>query len=277
MLTVKNRLREGKAPGAENAARDVTGFAGKDGARGKNISGKERFRHEWKYRISDEEHDLMRFRMAPAIRLDRNAKNGGYLIRSLYFDDYRNSAYEEKDAGVLMRKKYRIRIYNYSSKTIHLERKKKFGSYIYKESAPLKKEEFYRILEGDYGFLLTSPHPLLREFYAECVTNVLRPRCIVDYEREPWVMDEGTVRITFDMNVRAAVGGFDIFDRTLPTLPVMEPGELILEVKYTEFLPQLVRNLIPPKSQEQTAFSKYVLCYDRTAYLRGFEYFNAGE
>ncbi|MFR7798920.1 MAG: hypothetical protein ACLU37_13135 [Collinsella sp.] len=42
----------------------------------------------------------------------------------------------------------------------------------------------------------------------------------MDYEREPWVMDEGTVRITFDMNVRAAVGSFDIFDATLPALPV---------------------------------------------------------
>ena len=35
-----------------------------------------------------------------------------------------------------MRKKYRIRIYNNNDKFIKLERKKKFGSYIYKESAP---------------------------------------------------------------------------------------------------------------------------------------------
>ncbi|ETJ26001.1 hypothetical protein Q604_UNBC17568G0001, partial [human gut metagenome] len=30
--------------------------------------------------------------------LDRHAQNGGYTIRSLYFDDYWNSAYEEKEA-----------------------------------------------------------------------------------------------------------------------------------------------------------------------------------
>ena len=40
---------------------------------------------------------------------------------------------------------------------------------------------------------------------------LLRPRVIVDYEREPWILDAGTVRITFDMNVRAAVDGFDVF------------------------------------------------------------------
>ena len=55
----------------------------------------------------------------------------------------------------------------------------------------------------------------------------------MDYEREPWVMDEGTVRITFDSNVRAAVGSFDIFDATLPALPVLEPGKLVMEVKFT--------------------------------------------
>ena len=75
---------------------------------------------------------------------------------------------------------------------------------------------------------------------------MMRPRTIVDYEREPWVMDEGTVRITFDMNVRAAVGSFDIFDATLSALPVLEPGKLVMEVKFTEFCPQLVRDMVPP-------------------------------
>ena len=78
-------------------------------------------------------------------------------IRSLYFDDYWNSAFEEKEAGVLMRKKYRIRIYDCSERSIRLERKKKFGSFIYKESAPLTTEEVWKILDGDYGFLLKSP------------------------------------------------------------------------------------------------------------------------
>ncbi len=123
-----------------------------------------------------------------------------------------------------MRKKYRIRIYDCSDRSIKLERKKKFGSYIYKESAPLTKEEFYKILDGDYKFLLSSPYSLCREFYVECVSNLMRPRTIVDYDRVPWIMDEGTVRITFDSDVRAAVGSYDIFDPSLPTLPVLEPG-----------------------------------------------------
>lgn len=238
-----------------------------------HLSG-EHYRHELKYLISYGEKAALEARMAPILQLDPHAANGDYFIRSLYFDDYWRSAYEEKDAGVLLRKKYRIRIYNCSERSIKLERKKKFGSWIYKEDAALTRAEFDSILAGEYGFLLQSSQPLCREFYYECVSNVMRPRVIVDYDRAPWIMQPGTVRITFDMDVRAAVGGWDIFDPTLPTLPVLEPGKLVMEVKFTEFLPQIVRELLPPKSQELTAVSKYVLCCDKTAYQHGFSYWD---
>ena len=236
---------------------------------------KERFRHELKYLISYAQKTDLNVRMAPLLGLDKHASNGGYMIRSLYFDDYWNTAYQEKVDGVLLRKKYRIRIYDYSDRVIKLERKRKSDSWIYKEDAPLTRDEFEQILTGDYDFLLRSPYPLCREFYIECICNMMRPRTIVDYEREPWVMDEGTVRITFDMNVRAAVGSFDIFDATLPALPVLEPGKLVMEVKFTEFCPQLVRDMVPPGAAELTAVSKYCLCYEKTAYLRGFNYWES--
>lgn len=233
---------------------------------------KERFRNEWKYLISEAEKELIRIRLKPLIQLDAHARDGSYMIRSLYFDDYWNSAYEEKEMGVLMRKKYRIRIYNCEAKNIKLERKKKFGNYIYKEDAPLTEEETRMIIRGEYDFLLKSPHSLCREFYVECVSHLMRPCVIVDYDREPWVMDVGTVRITFDADVRAAVGDFDIFDKSLPAIPVLEPGKVVMEVKFTELLPQVIRAVLPPTSAEFTAVSKYVLCYEKTRYLRGFEY-----
>lgn len=239
----------------------------------------ERFRNEWKYLINYNEMALLRQRLAPLMKLDSNARDGGYSIRSLYFDDYWQTAIEEKDAGVLNRKKWRIRIYNASDSVIRLERKKKFGSYIFKESAKLTREEFDRIMNGDYDFLLHHKYPLCREFYVECMCNMIRPRVIVDYEREAWVMDEGTVRITFDTDVRAAIESFDIFDKDLPTLHTLEPGTLVLEVKFTEFLPQMIREALPPQAAEFTAVSKYILCCEKTQYLNGFEYYfeNKGE
>lgn len=233
---------------------------------------REIYRNEWKYLISWGEKELITSRIAPLLHPDPNAVNGGYLIRSLYFDDYWNTAYEQKDDGVLERKKYRIRIYNYSDHSIKLERKKKYGAYIYKQSAKITRSEFEAILAGDYNFLLKSSQPLLQEFYVECRCHNLRPRTIVDYEREPWILDAGTVRITFDQNVRAAVGSFDIFDPSLPCLSVIDPGRLVMEVKFTEFLPRLVQDILPPQREEMTAVSKYVLCYEKTQYLNGDGY-----
>ena len=60
---------------------------------------REIYRNEWKYLISWGEKELITSRIAPLLHPDPNAVNGGYLIRSLYFDDYWNTAYEEKDAA----------------------------------------------------------------------------------------------------------------------------------------------------------------------------------
>ena len=80
--------------------------------------------------------------------------------------------------------------------------------------------------------------------------------------------------ITFDMDVRAAVGSFDIFDPTLPTLSVLEPGKCVMEVKFTEFLPQFVREILPDRASEFTAVSKYVICYEKTEYMNSFKYWH---
>ena len=64
---------------------------------------KERFRHELKYLISYAQKADLNVRMAPLLGLDKHASNGGYMIRSLYFDDYWNTAYREKVDGVLLR------------------------------------------------------------------------------------------------------------------------------------------------------------------------------
>ncbi|MDD2958083.1 MAG: polyphosphate polymerase domain-containing protein [Lachnospiraceae bacterium] len=223
------------------------------------------FRHEWKYLISDMEMDQIRRRLGLVLSRDAHALNGEYSIRSLYFDDYWDSSYSDKVMGYFVRKKYRIRIYNYSDRKISLERKIKVDSYIYKESAPLTREEYDQIMAGEYGFLEHSPHSLCREFYVECMCHVMRPRIIVDYEREPFIMEEGTVRITFDKRVRAAIG-LDLFDEGLPVLDVFPPENVVLEVKYTEFLPELVRKVLPPAASEFMAISKYGLCYEKLQY-----------
>ncbi len=221
------------------------------------------YRHELKYLINHPDWALLRMRLSTLMVPDPNAgPTGEYTVRSLYFDDYRQTAYHDKEQGVLTRCKYRIRVYNCSSRSIRLERKTKYGQYIHKESAPMTLRQVGCVLDGEYEALLEGDHTLLKEFYFECTSNLMRPRVMVDYDREPFIMEAGDVRITFDKHVRAGLGTFSLLDPGLPTCDVIPGDKMILEVKFTAFLPGIIRQLLPLGASDFTAASKYVLCYD---------------
>lgn len=221
------------------------------------------FRHEWKYVISEQEREVLLGRLSPVLRRDENGTADGYTIRSLYFDDWWNTAYEEKMAGTFARKKYRIRIYDFSDKVIKLECKEKQGNYIHKTAVSVSKEEVNRILAGEYDFLLKREERLCREFYIQCRAKRLRPKVMVDYERDAFVEQAGNVRITFDRNVRSGFMNYNLFDRALPVYEVLEAGKLILEVKYTQMLPEYIRRAVTPENAVHVAASKYTLCVDK--------------
>ncbi|MEM2108055.1 MAG: VTC domain-containing protein, partial [Candidatus Bathyarchaeia archaeon] len=72
-------------------------------------------RHEFKYKIDRLQFDVLKKNLAKVLKPDPHMGAAGqYHVRSLYFDDFRNSAFWEKQAGVYSRDKYRIRIYHYS-------------------------------------------------------------------------------------------------------------------------------------------------------------------
>ena len=222
-----------------------------------------KYRHELKYLINEIEaielSNVLKYIMKP----DEHADNGVYNIRSLYFDDIYQSAYNEKLDGVEERKKYRIRIYNCRDDVISLECKHKSGQYIYKESIKISNEEYGNILNGDTDFLLKKNSDMAREFYIDCKSSILKPNVIVDYDREPLIYDVGTVRITFDRHVRAENSTDSIFDNKIHSYAVFPDGTLILEVKFTELLPEKIRKILNSYSFAQTSASKYCLCLYR--------------
>ena len=74
-------------------------------------------RHELKYFINPAEVEALRARLRPVLDMDSHCVGGRpYVIRSLYFDDINDSAFNDKQAGVMHRDKYRIRIYRYSDR-----------------------------------------------------------------------------------------------------------------------------------------------------------------
>ena len=226
-------------------------------------------RHELKFYINWQEYRLIRANLAPVLRLDANTKNPeGYLIRSLYFDDLYDTAMREKLVGVQRRDKYRIRIYDYSDAVIKFERKSKYDAFISKDSASIDRKQTEAVLRGDYSSLLSSGNPLLRDIYIKRSTSMLRPAVIVDYLREAYIYKSGNVRITFDKDIRAGVGSFQIFSREVPTYPVVEKEQLVLEIKYDDYLPTVVRRLVQSLNGNASAISKYVMCRSRLADIK---------
>lgn len=217
-------------------------------------------RHELKYYINEKEYESLRNRIRPIISLDKNAdENGNYHIRSLYFDDMYDSSLYEKNYGVFKRKKYRIRIYDFSSKVIKLECKSKFGEYISKDSVSLSLDEYNRIMDGDYGFLFYETG-LKQEFFRRIKDGVLRPKVIVDYRREAYIYNPGDVRITFDKELSVGYNSNDIFNKDLSCIGIFGEPTIILEIKFDEFLPQFIRGLLSISSHERCAVSKYLMC-----------------
>jgi len=193
---------------------------------------------------------------------DPHAGEKGYFIRSLYFDDLWETALTEKEAGTDSRKKYRIRIYDQSDSVIHLECKRKEGQYIQKISAPLNRQELEQMEAGRYDFLADRPEQVCRSFYLDHAMRQMHPAILVDYDRIPYVYPHGDVRITFDQHVRSGVFERDIFGNS-PVYEVLEPGQLILEVKFTRYLPQVIRDLLVVRDSQYMAASKYVLCLQK--------------
>ena len=220
-----------------------------------------RLRHEFKYHISYFQYKILQKKIATVLKLDSHAgPDGRYHVRSLYFDDFKNTAFFEKMSGVSRRKKYRIRIYNYSDDFIKFERKTKLNQYVFKESVKLTREDADRIIAGDVTFLANSKNHLLKTFYLESRQSLLRPVVLVDYYREAYVYPIGNVRITFDIGLHTSFGTVSLFDPRTVTMSVSEQQGVILEVKFDDLLPLHIRGLFPKTIQPRSAIGKFTIC-----------------
>ncbi len=217
------------------------------------------YRHEWKHPISYGDMLILRRRLGAIMQPDPNAAGGKYLVRSLYFDTPGDTALREKLDGISRREKFRIRFYNHDPGLIHLEKKSKLAGLGNKQVADLTAVQAQRIVDGDVDWMLTADHGLIRELYSKMQTCQLRPKTIVDYTREPFVFGPGNVRVTLDYDIRTGLGCTDFLDPDCSTIPAGD-APILLEVKWDEFLPDLIRAAVQLEGRQASAFSKYAQC-----------------
>ena len=218
------------------------------------------YRNEIKHLITSADRAAICAVMKVVAQLDPHAQaKGYYTIRSLYFDNMADKALREKLDGVNEREKFRIRYYDGDTSVIHLEKKVKRDGVGYKVSCSLTAEEAQRIIDGDILWMATDTRGLVVELYAKMKGQGLRPQTIVDYERIPFVYGAGNVRVTIDFNIRTGLRCTDFLNPDCVTIPA-GGNDIVLEVKWDDYLPTIIRHAVQLKGRRQTAYSKYAQC-----------------
>lgn len=219
-----------------------------------------KYRHELKHLANEAQADMLSKRLACLFPRDKNAgEHGRYYVTSVYFEDPFDLALRQKIEGIDRREKFRLRYYGSDTSFVKLERKIKYKGLCSKQSARLSTEDVRHILNGEYGFLLDRNDPVCVDFYSKLQGNILRPRVVVRYEREAFSYFPGNVRVTIDRGLRTSLNAIDFLTPFSGRVPVTD-GAVVVEVKFDEFLPEVVQLALAPLGQQARAYSKYAFC-----------------
>ncbi|MFX1371977.1 MAG: VTC domain-containing protein [Promethearchaeota archaeon] len=229
-----------------------------------------------KYQISLKERDNLLRYIQPFIRLDPYVQNSyDYEVRSLYFDSNFQHSFLEKENGIGIRKKLRIRFYPNFTRDhqdfAFIEIKKKFNENV-------AKRRIYVPLENALN-ILNSNHKVAKSFYENASTQDkgtlkeiwflykkynLKPVCIVSYKRQAYQSRfEKTFRITLDTNVKVRnhnlnlkIGGGSKF--------IVPQRICIMEVKFNNFIPNWAIKIIQKNDCIQYKISKFATGIEKT-------------
>lgn len=217
------------------------------------------YRAENKYIVMEADLIALSSRLKTVMKMDEHQDGECYEIRSLYFDDIWDRCMMENDAGVDQRKKFRIRTYDPQGSVIHLEIKEKYRGFTKKTACNLSKDECLNIMNGNLPLILDKRKPL-NQLRIKSRCEGMIPKAIIAYERTAFVYPTGNVRVTFDRNIMATEHLYSFFDtRMSGFVPVLPIGMHVLEVKYDEFLPDFIAEMLEIGNLNQTSFSKYYL------------------
>ena len=216
-------------------------------------------REEKKFLISVDEFLKKSHELESMLLQDEHNGTHGYIIRSLYFDTPYDDDYFEKQAGIETRKKIRLRCYNPGHDYAMLEMKQKQGAQQLKRSLRITKGDALKLISCDFSPLITYKEAFAKEMYAIMQYRCYRPKTIVQYNRKAFIAKENKIRITFDNNIVSTESSFDLFSSKLNMNPVLDPYDVIMEVKFNGFLLGYIRQMINSIDKSELAVSKYCL------------------
>ncbi|MBR2309260.1 MAG: polyphosphate polymerase domain-containing protein [Oscillospiraceae bacterium] len=216
-------------------------------------------REEKKFLISVADFISLSHRVGQVMLPDDHNGTHGYMIRSLYFDTPFDDDYFEKQAGTELRRKVRLRCYDPNADSAKLELKQKQGVQQLKRSLTVSRADAQQLIAGNYEVLLSYEEPFAAEMYGLMCRRAYRPKTIVEYNRKAFIAKENKIRVTFDNKIVSTESSFDLFAPNLNMNPVLDPYNVVLEVKFNRFLLGYIRELINCTDKSELSVSKYVL------------------
>lgn len=223
---------------------------------------KKKYRNEMKYFCTDFDLRIVEQRLKPLVKIDpyTDETHGNYVVKSLYFDDYQDNCLNHNEISIGRRKKYRIRYYGESPTFLLLEKKEKENSMTSKTSCTITRDQYNQLVSGDVARLYwEAEEPLLKEFCLQIMMKRFAPKVIIHYERTAFIDFPGNVRVTLDRQISCSKELDRFLDADYTRIPVLNAGTHLLEVKYDEFLPDYIKQVVQLESLDQTTFSKYYM------------------
>lgn len=235
-------------------------------------------RTEMKYRLSHDQRSFLE--SAITTRMERD-EFGASKISSLYYDTPDFALIERSLDKPLYKEKLRLRVYGAPRplSPAFVELKKKFKGVVYKRRIMLSLRAAQVFLEGlryeeaCRAFPLLQPEAQEQSFLPR-TTQIAReiafairrhehlaPSYLITCTRQAYAAPEGSeLRITFDDDLACDRRVRDLLQPAQP-VPLLAPGESIMEVKNAGPLPLwLVRTLNEAHARPQS-FSKYGHAY----------------
>ena len=198
---------------------------------------------------------------------------GKYGVVSIYYDTQNLRFFWEKIDGEKKRVKLRLRKYIPSSidkksemckdPIISVELKKRDNRTVSKKRSRMPESVARAFVEEPQlnKTLINNAKPTEESALCEIahLKNLFRleKKVVVSYIRQAFIARDGfPLRVTFDMNVRYRKNDFTL-ERKSTDKHVIMPNHIIMEIKYTSYLPSWIVYMLQKYNCEVRTFSKY--------------------
>ncbi len=226
---------------------------------------------ELKYLIPDRFIPVLIDRMAVYTQPDPFLLQEGkgrtsYFVTSLYFDSIDLHSLQEKEAGLLARRKVRLRTYEetFTEKSrSFIEIKRRHDFVVSKDRLLLKDTRLHSTvpmsqLLGDILQHVDASEAVTAEVQALRSWYNLQPTALVQYRRTPFVgMQDRKFRITIDSDLQGAWKPMSLFGPQI--LTPSHPGWSVVELKCNHFVAAWFHEIIQDLQFVRVSHSKYAL------------------